>query len=56
MADGFSSDVVTIPVVVMRRTYAIAALIVILTALACMRAVRRNLDRVDIVSTLKRRE
>lgn len=56
MADGFSTDVVTIPVVVTRRTYAVAALIVILTALACVLAVRRTLDHVDIVSALKRRE
>lgn len=56
MAEGFSTEVVTIPVVVTRRTYAVAALIVILTALASVLAVRRRLDHIDIVSALKQKE
>mgnify|MGYP002405689417 CR=1 FL=1 len=56
MADGFSTDVVSIPVVVTRRTYAVAALIVLLTALACILVVRRRLDRIDIVHALKQKE
>ncbi|MBF9029590.1 FtsX-like permease family protein [Rhodobacterales bacterium HKCCE3408] len=56
MADGFSTEVVTIPVVVTRRTYAVAALIVILTALASTLVVGRRLDRIDIVSALKQKE
>lgn len=56
MAEGFSTEIVTIPVVVTRRTYAIAALIVIVTALASVLIVRRRLDRIDIVSALKRKE
>lgn len=56
MAEGFSTEVVTIPVVVTRRTYAVAALIVILTALASVLVVRRRLDRIDIVHALKQKE
>ncbi|MEZ5913772.1 MAG: ABC transporter permease [Paracoccaceae bacterium] len=56
MAEGFSTEVVSIPVLVTRRTYATAALIVILTALASVLIVRRRLDRVDIVSALKQKE
>lgn len=56
MADGFSTEVVSIPVVVTRRTYAVAALIVLLTALACILVVRRRLDRIDIVHALKQKE
>ncbi|MDD9731276.1 ABC transporter permease [Mameliella sp. AT18] len=56
MAEGFSTEVVSIPVVVTRRTYAVAALIVILTALASVLVVRRRLDRIDIVSALKQKE
>ncbi|PWJ20614.1 ABC transporter permease [Jannaschia seohaensis] len=56
MAEGFSTEVVTIPVVVTRRTYAVATLIVILTALASVLVVRRRLDRIDIVHSLKQKE
>ena len=50
------SEVVSIPVIVTRRTYAIAALIVILTALVSVLVVRRRLDRIDIVTALKHKE
>ncbi|MBU3259892.1 FtsX-like permease family protein [Roseovarius sp. PS-C2] len=56
MAEGFSTEVVTIPVVVTRRTYAVAALLVISTALASVLVVRRRLDRIDIVHSLKQKE
>ena len=56
MADGFSTEIVTIPVVVTRRTYAVAALIVILTALVSVLVVRRRLDKIDIVRALKQKE
>lgn len=56
MAEGFSTEIVSIPVIVTRRTYAIAALIVILTALVSVLVVRRRLDRIDIVTALKHKE
>lgn len=56
MAQGFSTEVVSIPLVVTQRTYAAAALIVIFTALTSALLVRRRLDRIDIVSALKQKE
>ncbi|MBR9651385.1 ABC transporter permease [Thalassovita aquimarina] len=56
MAQGFSTDVVTIPVVVTQRTFALAALIVIGSALGAVLFVRRRLDHIDIVSALKQKE
>lgn len=56
MAEGFSTEVVSIPVIVTRRTYAVAAIIVILTAFASALVVRRSLDRIDIVSAMKQKE
>lgn len=56
MAQGFSTDVVTIPVVVTQRTFALAALIVLGSALGAVLFVMRRLDRVDIVSALKQKE
>lgn len=56
MAQGFSTEIVTIPLVVTRRTYAMAALIVIATAFAAALVVRRRLDNIDIVSALKQKE
>jgi len=56
MAQGFSTDVVTIPVVVTQRTFALAALIVLGSALGAVLFVMRRLGRVDIVSALKQKE
>ena len=56
MAQGFSTEVVSIPLVVTQRTFAAAALIVIFTALTSALLVRRRLDRIDIVSALKQKE
>ena len=56
VARGFSTDVVSLPLVVERGTYALAALIVLVTALAAALLVRRRLDRIDIVSALKAKE
>ncbi|MFN3936004.1 MAG: ABC transporter permease [Gemmobacter sp.] len=55
-AQGFSTDVVTIPLVVERRTYALASIAVVVTALGAALVVRRRLDRIDIVTALKARE
>ncbi|WP_145111527.1 ABC transporter permease [Cereibacter sediminicola] len=56
MAQGFSTDVVSLPLVIERRTYALAALIVLASALGSAFAVRRRLDRMDLVAALKARE
>lgn len=53
---GFSSEVVRIPLVITRRTYAIAGLIAFLSALAATLLVRRRLDRVTLATALKQRE
>lgn len=56
IVNGFSSDLVSLPLSISRRTYALAALIVTATALASALIVRRRLDRIDLVSALKQRE
>ena len=56
MVQGFSTDVVSLPLVVARRTYAVAALIVLARALVSALAVRRRLDRIDLVGALKAQE
>lgn len=52
---GFSTDMIRIPLVVSRETYAWASVIVIGAALGAALAVRRRLDHVDIVTALKQR-
>lgn len=56
MAEGFSTEIVSIPVVVTRRTFAIASMIVVVTGLFSTLVVRRRLDRIDIVSAMKQKE
>jgi putative ABC transport system permease protein len=56
VAAGFSTDIVSLPLVVERRTYALASLIVLVTSLGAALVVRRRLDRIDIVSALKAKE
>ena len=53
---GFSSDIVSMPLIVDRRTYAFATILVLATALAAALVVRRRLDAVDLVSALKQKE
>jgi putative ABC transport system permease protein len=53
---GFSSDLVSMPLVVDRRTFAFAAVVVLTTALVTALIVRRRLDRIDLVSALKQKE
>ncbi|PQO22202.1 ABC transporter permease [Rhodobacteraceae bacterium WD3A24] len=55
-AGGLSTELVSIPLVVSVRTYATAALIVVVSALVSALMVRRRLDRIDIVSALKQKE
>lgn len=56
MAEGFSTDVVSLPLVISRRTYAVAGVLVFVAALGAALVVRRRLDRVDLVSALKQKE
>ncbi|MDD7971460.1 ABC transporter permease [Roseinatronobacter alkalisoli] len=56
MVDAISTDVVQLPFVISRRTYALAALVVVGASLAAVLLVRRRLDRVDLVSALKARD
>lgn len=55
MVEAVSTDVVQLPFVISRRTYALAALAVGLASLMAVLMVRRRLDRVDLVSALKAR-
>jgi putative ABC transport system permease protein len=55
IASGFSTDVVRIPLVIDRRTYATAALIAVVAALGAALIVRRRLDRVELATALKQR-
>ena len=56
VVQGFSTDVVALPLVVNRQTFAYASLIALATALAAALIVRRRLDRIDIVQALKARD
>ncbi|WP_040671712.1 ABC transporter permease [Rhodobacter ferrooxidans] len=56
MVAAFSSEMVSMPLVISRATYAYATLVVLGTALAAALLVRRRLDHTDLVSALKQRE
>lgn len=56
MTQGFSSDIISLPLVISRGTYAQSALTVLATALVSVLLVRRRLDRIDIVTALKQKE
>ena len=56
MVEAISTDVVQLPYVVSRRTYAAAAAAVVLASLAAALLVRRRLDRVDLNTALKARQ
>ncbi len=53
---GLSTEFVSIPLVVTKNTYGLATLVVLAAALASALAVRRRLDRIDLVSALKAKE
>ncbi len=55
-ARSLSSDIASIPLVVRPATYAWCTLLVLASALVSVLMVRRRLDRVDLVSALKRKE
>jgi putative ABC transport system permease protein len=52
----FSSEMFRIPLVVRRSTYLFAALVVVVAAAASSALVRRRIDRLDLVESLKVRE
>lgn len=56
MAQGFDNDLYRLPTTILPSTYAMACLTVVGVALAVALAVRRRLDRLDLVSVLKTRE
>jgi len=56
MVEAVSTDVVQLPYVVSRRTYAAAATVVVLASLGAALLVRRRLDRVDLNTALKARQ
>ncbi len=56
MVAAISTDVVQMPFVISRRTYAMAGLVVLVGSLGAVLIVRRRLDRVDLVSALKARD
>lgn len=56
IAWGFSTDTITIPLVVRPPTYGHAALVVAGAALASALMVRRRIDRLDLVAVMKTRE
>jgi putative ABC transport system permease protein len=56
LVQGLASDQFSFPVVVQPRTYAWAATVVILAAVASAAVVRRRVDRLDLVAALKTRE
>ena len=55
-AQGLSTEFAEIPLVVSRATYGWATLIVLAAAAGSVLAVRRRLDRIDIVTALKQKE
>jgi putative ABC transport system permease protein len=56
VALAFESESYRIPLVISRQTYGIAAVVVLLAAVASGLAVRRRLDRLDLVAVLKAKE
>jgi putative ABC transport system permease protein len=55
-AAAFDSELWRIPLVVTRRTYAIAAIVTLAASIVSGFIVRRKLDRLDLVAVLKSRE
>jgi len=56
LVTAMSNDLMQMPFVITRRTYALAAVAVTLGSLGAVLLVRRRLDRVDLVMALKARE
>ena len=56
VSEGFSTDLYQIPAIVVPESYGTAALAVLLAAAVSGWLVKRDLDRIDLVSALKTRE
>lgn len=56
LVGAMSTDLIQIPFLVTRRTYALAAMAVFLAALGSVMVVRRRLDRMEMTTALKARE
>ena len=56
MAAAFSSDLYRVPFVIGREVYAVASLVVCAAALASAGAIRRRIDKLDMIEVLKTRE
>ena len=56
MITAMSTDLMSVPFVITRRTYALAGVAVFAASLAAVLMVRRRLDRVDLATALKARE
>jgi putative ABC transport system permease protein len=56
LTEGFSSDLYSVPLVLLPSTYAWASLVTLLAALGAAMVVRRRVDRLDLVAVLKTRE
>ena len=56
LVTAMSNDLMQMPFVITKRTYALSGLAVFIASLAAVLLVRRRLDRVDLVMALKARE
>ncbi len=56
VTEGFRSDLYRLPFVIDASTYAVATLVVAAAAALSLAIVRRRIDRLDLVATLKTRE
>ena len=56
MANAFSSDLYSIPLVLHPSMFAKASFVVLVASLASVLIVRRRLDRQDLVAAMKTRE
>ncbi len=56
LTEGFSSDLYSVPLVLLPSTYAWASLVTLIAALGAVMVVRRRVDRLDLVAVLKTRE
>lgn len=56
MVAAFSSDLYRVPFVVGREVYAVASIVVCAAALASAGAIRRRIDKLDMIEVLKTRE
>lgn len=56
VAEAVATDLYTIPLVLSRRTYALAAVVVLVSAAISAILIRRKLNRLDLIGVLKTRE